>query len=142
MACDEMKKVDNVTYVTGSSSDRLYINSGSSKDWAYDAGVPLSYTIELRDTGFYGFLLPPEQILATAQEFTVAMKVMMDYSIENADDLPTTVSPSTMEPSTMEPSTMEPSTMEPSTIESSTMESSTTMVPVTDGETTQKMGIP
>ena len=45
MACDEMKKVDNVTYVTGSSSDSLYINSGSSKDWAYDAGVPLSYTV-------------------------------------------------------------------------------------------------
>ena len=53
------------------------------------------------------------------------MKVMMDYSIENADDLPTTVSPSTMEPST--------------TMNSTTMDS-TTMEPVTDGENSQKMG--
>jgi len=31
-------------------------------------GKPIAYTYELRDQGRYGFLLPPEQILPTAEE--------------------------------------------------------------------------
>lgn len=30
--------------------------------------IPYSFGMELRDTGEYGFLLPPEQILPTAEE--------------------------------------------------------------------------
>lgn len=44
--------------------------SGSGKEWAYGfKNIPIPYTIELRDKGKYGFLLPPEQILETAYEF-------------------------------------------------------------------------
>lgn len=38
-------------------------------DWAkYKFGTRITYTYELRDTGRYGFLLPPELIIPTALE--------------------------------------------------------------------------
>ena len=47
----------------------LYIALGGSMSWALgEAGIPYSYGMELRDTGRYGFLLPPEQIIPTAEE--------------------------------------------------------------------------
>jgi len=47
----------------------LYIASGGSMDWALgEAGIPYSYGMELRDTGSYGFVLPPEQIIPTGEE--------------------------------------------------------------------------
>ena len=48
--------------------------AAGSDDWFYasvaqgGAGVPYSYTIELRDNGQYGFVLPANQILPTVQE--------------------------------------------------------------------------
>ena len=43
--------------------------SGSSDDWVKAvAGVKYSFTLELRDDGKYGFLLPAESILPTAEE--------------------------------------------------------------------------
>jgi len=43
--------------------------AGSSDDWAKGgAGVKYAYTVELRDTGTYGFELPPNQILPTSTE--------------------------------------------------------------------------
>jgi len=43
--------------------------SGSSYDWAKGvAGIKYSYTLELRDRGQYGFLLPPSQIIPTGEE--------------------------------------------------------------------------
>ena len=47
----------------------LYIASGGSSDWALgEAGIPYAYAMELRDTGRYGFILPPEQIIPAAEE--------------------------------------------------------------------------
>lgn len=96
-AAAEMLKINNTVYSVGSSSQDLYINSGSSKDWAYDAGVAYSYTIELRDTGDYGFLLPPEQIVPTAQELTVGLKSLMESALATPEPIPdpTTTAPET-----------------------------------------------
>ena len=47
----------------------LYTASGTSLDWALGvAGIPYVYSIELRDTGAYGFLLPPSEIVPNAEE--------------------------------------------------------------------------
>lgn len=46
----------------------LYPASGASTDWFYGEMGATSFTIELRDTGFFGFELPPEQIIPTAEE--------------------------------------------------------------------------
>ena len=42
--------------------------SGTTVDYAYAQGITYSYTLELRDTGTYGVLLPEDQILPTAEE--------------------------------------------------------------------------
>ena len=36
--------------------------AGGSDDYAYDFGAKMSYTIELRDNGRYGFILPESQV--------------------------------------------------------------------------------
>lgn len=52
-------------------------NSGSSRDYAKGVpGIKYSYTIELRDQGDFGFLLPPQQILATCEETWEGVKVI------------------------------------------------------------------
>jgi murein tripeptide amidase MpaA len=60
--------VNNVAY-TSQASWQLYYTTGSAQDWYYgQAKVPISYTIELRDTGAYGFQLPANQIKPTGAE--------------------------------------------------------------------------
>ena len=67
---------------TGCIPCMLYIASGSSADWAHgEAAIPFTtrcrplipvvtphLSMELRDTGLHGFLLPPDQIIPTAEE--------------------------------------------------------------------------
>ncbi len=67
-----------VTYKVGPLSSTVYPASGISIDWAYgEAGVKYSYTIELRDTGQYGFLLPPDQIVPTGEEIYAFHRAVM-----------------------------------------------------------------
>lgn len=42
-----------------------------------------SYQVKLRDTGSYGFLLPPENIVPTGEEMFAAMKYFSDYLLGN-----------------------------------------------------------
>lgn len=43
--------------------------AGGADDWVHGvAKVKYTYTIELRDTGNRGFLLPPTQIIPTGEE--------------------------------------------------------------------------
>jgi len=62
----------------------LYPASGTAEDWFYSAGIRFSYTIELRDTGLYGFLLPADQILPTAQEIWNSMIFYIQNTIEQS----------------------------------------------------------
>merc|ERR1712071_354630 len=84
---DTVKAIFNThgkVYTTGQTTETLYPAAGGSDDWAYDhAGMDLVYTIELRDTGTYGFILPEDQILPTAQESMAGMKVMAKYVMKN-----------------------------------------------------------
>jgi len=66
---DALHAVHGKEYEVGCIPCVLYTASGTSLDWALgEAGIPYVYTIELRDTGAYGFLLPPDQIIPTAEE--------------------------------------------------------------------------
>lgn len=73
-------------------------NGGSAIDWAYhELGAHYSYQIKLRDTGGYGFLLPPDEIIPTGEEIVHALRYLGDFllgndGIENlhADESPAT----------------------------------------------------
>ncbi|XP_063971703.1 carboxypeptidase B-like [Lytechinus pictus] len=87
---DEMataiKETHRKTYDHGVGAEILYSTSGSSKDFGYapfttDAtnsgiGAKYSYTIELRDTGRYGFALPANQIQPSYEEIHAAVRAM------------------------------------------------------------------
>jgi len=84
-----MKGSDALTAVHGKHYDvgcipcLLYIASGSSADWAHgDQKIPFSISMELRDTGLYGFLLPADQIIPTAEE-TWALHITVARHILN-----------------------------------------------------------
>lgn len=70
--------VHAVTY-TPQPCHKLYLCSGICTDWVYDGAGALSWTIELRDKGQYGFILPPGQIIPTGEEIFAATGVLADH---------------------------------------------------------------
>lgn len=63
-----MKAIDQQIYSVGPSGSLLYPAAGASDDWAKSIGIKYSYTVELRDKGRYGFVLPAYLIQQTAKE--------------------------------------------------------------------------
>ena len=54
-------------------------HTGGSDDWAKGgAGIKYSYTIELPDTGRYGFILPASKAKGVGQEAVTLTKAMID----------------------------------------------------------------
>eukprot|EP00095_Tigriopus_kingsejongensis_P005645 maker-scaffold695_size110128-snap-gene-0.17 protein:Tk05645 transcript:maker-scaffold695_size110128-snap-gene-0.17-mRNA-1 annotation:"carboxypeptidase b" len=78
--------VHQKSYEVGCIPCVLYVASGNSIDYTYgDAGIKYSYSIELRDTGVYGFLLPAEQIIPTGEEIfafhaSAARQIVQEYA--------------------------------------------------------------
>jgi murein tripeptide amidase MpaA len=73
------------SYTYGPIAQVLYTASGGSVDWAYgELGIVHSYTPELRDTGSYGFILPPSQITPSGEETSSALLVWAQRSLSLA----------------------------------------------------------
>lgn len=64
--------LDNKKYTVGAAGIVLYAAAGGSDDYAKSIGIKYSYTIELRDTGRFGFVLPSYLIVPTAKEARAA----------------------------------------------------------------------
>ena len=63
--------------------------AGASDDWYRGGlGTRYSFTTELRDTGHYGFELPPEQIIPSGEELFAGMKVVFQKLIDDAAQKP------------------------------------------------------
>ncbi|XP_047526068.1 carboxypeptidase B-like [Pieris napi] len=76
---DAIKQIDGSKYTVGSSSGVLYPAAGGSDDWAKGQGIKYSFTIELGDTGRYGFILPTSYIEPVAKESLAGLRVLAHY---------------------------------------------------------------
>jgi len=77
-----LRAVYGTNYQFGTIGNTIYLASGNSADYAYAvAGILFAYAPELRDTGSYGFLLPPSQIKPSGIETYEALKVWMDAAL-------------------------------------------------------------
>lgn len=91
-AVKAIEQTHGTVYKVGPSANILYTASGTASDWAYEkAGIKYSYTIELRDTGTYGFLLPRTQIVPTGEETFNGLLAMIKQ-MEKNDNLLTSKS--------------------------------------------------
>ena len=73
-------KLYNTKYTVENSASGLYYASGTTDDWAKGAlEIPLSYTLELRDRGGSGFVLPANEILPTSEEVWIGIKRMLSF---------------------------------------------------------------
>lgn len=73
----KMNAVYGTNYVSQRSGD-FYPTMGAMDDWFYLSAKVLGMTIELRDQGTYGFLLPPSQIIPTGQELAKGILALGD----------------------------------------------------------------
>lgn len=83
-AVSALNSMYQTAYQIGSSTNILYAAAGGSDDWAHGtAGIKYSYTIELRDTGENGFVLPKEQIIESGDEtFAALLDMAHNFGIE------------------------------------------------------------
>ncbi|XP_023603780.1 carboxypeptidase B2 isoform X2 [Myotis lucifugus] len=88
LASEAAQAIENISkdtrYTYGSGSESLYLAPGGPDDWIYDLGIKYSFTIELRDTGKYGFLLPKSFIKPTCREALAALSKIAWHAIRNA----------------------------------------------------------
>ncbi|KAF2179352.1 hypothetical protein K469DRAFT_730642 [Zopfia rhizophila CBS 207.26] len=76
---DAIKAVNGVEFQPGPICTTIYQVSGDSVDYAYQvAKADFSMTVELRDTGRYGFVLPADQIKPSADEMWAGLKYLLN----------------------------------------------------------------
>ncbi|XP_035901544.1 zinc carboxypeptidase-like [Anopheles stephensi] len=78
-AINKLRERYGTTYRIGNIAEAIYVASGGSIDWVKGVHqIPLVYAYELRDLGQYGFVLPPEQIIPTAEETLDSIIVILE----------------------------------------------------------------
>lgn len=83
IGADAIKAYNGSVFVVGNSASLLYVNTGSSKDWAKDAGIKYSYVLELRPGPntpdyIYGFALPEDRMPLVATETYLGIKAFIN----------------------------------------------------------------
>ncbi|KAJ7329330.1 hypothetical protein JRQ81_015504 [Phrynocephalus forsythii] len=79
-AVQALSSLHGTKYKYGSIITTIYQASGGTIDWTYEQGIKYSFTFELRDTGRYGFLLPANQIIPTAEETWLGLMAIMEHT--------------------------------------------------------------
>lgn len=91
----------------GEGADIFGAVSGGSDDWAHKSGIPISYTIELRDRGQFKFALPESMIEPTLKENMEGIRAIFDHVSKASADAPNETTASTEQPKTTEASKLE-----------------------------------
>ncbi|KAL7425007.1 hypothetical protein Q5752_000694 [Cryptotrichosporon argae] len=79
-----MRHQHDEEYEAGQACDLTLRAPGDAIDYAYGArDIRWSYSAELRDTGTYGFLLPPHQIRAAGDEVSAGLRFLADFIYKN-----------------------------------------------------------
>lgn len=76
---EAIESVYGMDYTYGPIYTTIYPASGGACDWTYGAKGILGFSIELRDLGANGFLLPADQIIPTGEENYRAIEVLTEY---------------------------------------------------------------
>ncbi len=74
--------VHGTVYQTGTAL--MYGLGGTGQDYAKSEGIKFAATVQLRDTGAVGYLLPPAQIIPTGQETWAAVLKTAVWVIDSA----------------------------------------------------------
>jgi len=78
-----LRAVHGTEFTVGCIPCLLYVASGGASDWALGvANSTFSFSMELRDTGRYGFLLPAEYIKPVGEEVWEFHKTIAELVIE------------------------------------------------------------
>ena len=99
---DAILAVHGMQYGYGPIYSTIYQASGNDVDWYYGSEAIFSFTTELRDTGYYGFELPADQIIPTCEENYAAALYLGQWSaspvkISFPAGLPSRLTPGTPE---------------------------------------------
>ncbi|XP_078090865.1 carboxypeptidase A1-like [Mustelus asterias] len=78
-ATEALASLYGTRYTYGSIIQTVSESSGNSIDWSYNQGIKYAFAFEMRDEGQYGFMLPPSQIIPTAEETWLAIKKIMEH---------------------------------------------------------------
>lgn len=79
---EAIKAATGNVYTVGSSTNVLYVAAGASDDYAFNAGFPISFTMELPTAGATGFDPPVEMIDPLVKETWVGIRAMALKVIE------------------------------------------------------------
>lgn len=79
-ATKALRERHNVPYTSGASCELLYPAPGNIIDWTYgESKVKYSYSLMLRDTGTYGFMLPARWIQPVGEETAAAVQSLVKF---------------------------------------------------------------
>jgi murein tripeptide amidase MpaA len=95
---DAIQRATGSSYVAGPIASTLYVASGSSVDHAFGAHGVISWTIEVRDKGTYGFVMPSSEIVPNATENLAAALELADAAVDGAVVRLSGGAPATVEP--------------------------------------------
>lgn len=77
-----IESVHGTEFTSGQMFQTIYPASGTTTDYFYDSGIPCAFSVELRDLGEYGFLLPADQIKPVAEEMAAAYAIVMHAVVD------------------------------------------------------------
>ncbi|KAF9811509.1 hypothetical protein IEO21_06560 [Rhodonia placenta] len=79
-AARAIKLAHGTAFTTGTLCSMLYKAPGNVVDWMYaKAGIKYAYAVHLRDTGTYGFSLPPEWIRPVGEESAKMIQFLAEF---------------------------------------------------------------